>query len=32
MLKIKAGHPVSVTLQHLLEAWLHIGSPPPWEG
>jgi hypothetical protein len=31
MLKIKAGHPVSKTLQHLLEAWLQIGSPPPWE-
>jgi hypothetical protein len=30
MLKIKAGYPVSVTLQHLLEAWLQIGSPPPW--
>jgi hypothetical protein len=30
MLKIKAGHPVSVTLQHLLEAWLQIGKPPPW--
>jgi hypothetical protein len=31
MLKIKAGHPVSKTLQHLLEAWLQIGKPPPWE-
>jgi hypothetical protein len=31
MLKIKAGHPVSKTLQHLLEAWLQIGRPPPWE-
>jgi fructose-specific phosphotransferase system IIC component len=31
MLKIKAGHPVSKTLQHLLEAWLQIGKPPPWD-
>jgi hypothetical protein len=31
MLKIKAGYPVSKTLQHLLEAWLQIGKPPPWD-
>jgi hypothetical protein len=31
MLKIKAGHPVSKPLQHLLEAWLQIGRPPPWD-
>ena len=30
-LKIQAGHPVPVYVQHLLEAWLHIGSPPPWQ-
>ena len=30
-LKIQAGYPVPVYVQHLLEAWLHIGSPPPWQ-